>query len=49
MNRVNERIVVIKLVIGVALVNVLSMYAPQAGRTTEELKRKINFGNNYLI
>ena len=34
-NRVNERIVVIKLVIGVALVNVLSVYAPQLERTIE--------------
>ena len=35
-NRVNERIVVIKLVIGAVLVNVLSVYAPQVGRTIEE-------------
>ena len=34
-NRVNERIVVIKLVIGAVLVNVLSVYAPQVGRTIE--------------
>ena len=35
-NRVNERIVVIKLVIGAVLVNILSVYAPQVGRTIEE-------------
>ena len=39
MSRVNERIVVIKLVIGAVLVNVLSVYAPQVGRTNEEKDR----------
>ena len=35
-SRVSERIMVVKLVIGEVLVNVLSAYAPQVGRTDEE-------------
>ncbi|MBJ3377360.1 hypothetical protein JGC18_24970 [Salmonella enterica subsp. enterica serovar Typhimurium] len=34
--RVNERIVIVKMVIGVKLVNVVSAYAPQSGRSDDE-------------
>ncbi|MBJ3215731.1 hypothetical protein JGB56_24720 [Salmonella enterica subsp. enterica serovar Corvallis] len=32
----NERIVIVKMVIGVKLVNVVSAYAPQSGRSDDE-------------
>jgi hypothetical protein len=35
-SRVNERIMLVKLLIGDDLVNVLSLYAPQVGKTEEE-------------
>ncbi|MBJ5584704.1 hypothetical protein JGG81_25215, partial [Salmonella enterica subsp. enterica serovar Typhimurium] len=34
--RVNERIVIVKMVIGVKLVNVVSAYAPESGRSDDE-------------
>ena len=36
MKRVNDRVIVLKVMIGKTVLNVISAYAPQSGRSNEE-------------